>query len=102
KINKARISRNLYDPAAPASKALLTKKWLYNQALRSIGFKTTRIFTDLDVFIKACAARPPAEAMIELMTHPGSVHPSEEPSLLASDWTKRLSYDIALMSYKAL
>ena len=102
KINKARISRNLYDPAAPASKVLLAKKWLYNQALRCIGFKTTRIFTDLEVFIKACAARPPAEPLIELMTHPGSVPSSEEPGLLASDWTKRLSYQVALVSYKAL
>ncbi len=102
RINKARISLNMYDPATPASKALLAKKWLYNQSLRCIGFKTTRIFTDLEVFIKVCAAQPPTERLIELMTHPGSVLPSGEHGLLASDWTKRLSYQVALVSYKAL
>ncbi|MGA2200404.1 MAG: ChbG/HpnK family deacetylase [Terriglobales bacterium] len=102
RINKARISRNMYDPTAPASKILLSKKWLYNQALRCIGFKTTRIFTDLEVFIRVCAARPPREPLIELMTHPASVPSNEEPGLLASDWTKKLSYQVALVSYKAL
>ncbi|MGO9405465.1 MAG: carbohydrate deacetylase [Terriglobales bacterium] len=102
RINKARISRNLYDPAEPASKVLLAKKWFYNQALRCIGFKTTRIFTDLEAFIKVCAARPPQGRLIELMTHPGSLLSSEEPGLLASDWTKKLSYPVALVSYNAL
>ena len=102
RINKARISRNMYDPAVPASKVLLSKKWLYNQALRCIGFRTTRIFTDMGAFIKVCAARPPAEPLIELMTHPGSVLSSGEPALLASDWTKSLSYQVDLVSYKAL
>jgi predicted glycoside hydrolase/deacetylase ChbG (UPF0249 family) len=102
RINKARISRNLYGPAAPASRVLLSKKWLYNQALRCIGFKTTRLFGELEVFINVCAARPPRESLIELMTHPGSVISSEEPGLLAGDWTKKLSYQAALVSYKAL
>lgn len=102
RINKATISRNMYDPAAPASRGLLAKKWLYNQALRCIGFRTTRIFTDLEAFIKVCAARPPRERLIELMVHPGSALSSEEPGLLASDWTKRLAYQVALVSYKAL
>jgi predicted glycoside hydrolase/deacetylase ChbG (UPF0249 family) len=102
RINRARISRNLYDPAAPASKVLLAKKRLFNQALRYIGFKTTRIFTDLEAFIKVCAARPPRERLIELMTHPGSVLSSEESGLLAGDWTKMLSYQVALVSYNAL
>ncbi len=102
RINKVRISRNLYDPAAPASKFLLSKKWLYNRALWCIGFRTTRIFTDLEAFIKVCAARPPREQLIELMTHPGSALSSEEPDLLASDWTRKLSYQVALVSYNAL
>ncbi len=102
RINKVRISRNLYDPVAPASKTLLAKKWFYNHALRCIGFKTTRIFTDLEAFIKICAVRPPREQLIELMTHPGSEPSSEEPGLLASDWTKKLAYQVALVSYKAL
>lgn len=101
-INKIRISRNLYDPMAPASKVLLSKKWLYNRALRCVGFRTTRIFTDLEAFIKVCAERPPREQLIELMTHPGSALSSEEPGLLASDWTRKLSYQVALVSYNAL
>jgi predicted glycoside hydrolase/deacetylase ChbG (UPF0249 family) len=102
KINKVRISRNMYDAAAPASRVLLSEKWLYNQALRWAGFKTTQIFTELEVFIRVCADGPPRKLWIELMTHPGSLLSSEEPSLLASDWTKRLSYQAALVSYKAL
>ncbi len=102
RIDKARISRNMYDPAAPASKVLLAKKWLFNQALRCIGFKTTGIFTELEVFIRVCAARPPEESLIELMAHPGSAFSGEEPGLLASDWTKKLSYQVALVSYGAL
>jgi len=102
RINKARISLNMYDPATPASKILLSKKWLYHQALRCIGFKTTQGFAELEVFVKICAARPPREQLIELMTHPGSVLSSEEPALLAGDWTKKLSYQVALVSYKDL
>jgi len=102
RINKARISRNMYYPAASASNVLLSKKWLYNQALRCIGFKTTRIFTELEVFVSVCAAAPPREPLIELMTHPGSALSSEEPGLLAGDWTRKLSYQAALVSYKAL
>jgi len=102
RIRKARISRNMYDPAAPASKFLLSEKWLYNQALRFIGFKTTQIFTDLETFIQGSATRPPRKSLIELMTHPGSVLSRDEPVLLASDWTRKLSYPVALVSYKAL
>lgn len=102
RINKARIRRNMCDPATPASRGLLARKWFYNQALRRIGFKTTGIFAELEAFVRVCAARPPAEPLIELMAHPGSALSSEEPGLLASDWTKRLSYPVALVSYKAL
>lgn len=101
-INRARISLNMYDPAAPASKILLSKKWLYNRALRCIGFKTTQVFTDLEVFVSACAAQPPRQPLIELMTHPGSGLSNDEPGLLEGDWTRKLSYRVALVSYKAL
>ena len=73
KINKVRISRNMYDDSERPGRLLLAKKRLFNAALRMIGFRTTRIFTDLVTFIKLCAVRPPRLASVELMTHPGSI-----------------------------
>jgi predicted glycoside hydrolase/deacetylase ChbG (UPF0249 family) len=102
KINKVRISRNMYDKTERPSQLLLTKKVLYNLALRTIGFRTTRIFTDLGTFVKLCAVLPPRCVSVELMTHPGALPRTEEASLLESDWPRRLSYKAALVSYKSL
>jgi chitin disaccharide deacetylase len=102
KINKVRISRNMYDLTERPGQLLLTKKWLYNSALRTIGFRTTRIFTDLGTFIKLCASRPPRLASVELMTHPGAIPRDEEANLLESDWLGRLSYSATLVSYNNL
>jgi predicted glycoside hydrolase/deacetylase ChbG (UPF0249 family) len=102
KIDKIRISRNMYDQFEYPGPALLRKKWAFNLALRAIGFETTRIFTDLVTFIKLCAAKAPAQASAELMTHPGSSPHSEESVLLETNWPGRLSYDVALISYKSL
>jgi predicted glycoside hydrolase/deacetylase ChbG (UPF0249 family) len=102
KINKIRISRNMYDQSEFPGQTLLRKKWAFNLALRMIGFRTTRIFTDLVTFVKLCAAQAPRQASAELMTHPGSSPQSEEATLLESDWPGKLSYDVALISYKSL
>jgi len=102
KINKVRISRNMYDDSERPSQMLLTKKRAFNFALRTIGFRTTRIFTDLVTFIKLCAKQPPRLASVELMTHPGSLPRTEEASLLEGDWPGRLSYEATLVSYKSL
>ena len=102
KINKVRISRNMYDDSERPSQLLLAKKWLFNLALRTVGFRTTRIFTDLGTFVKLCAVSPPRRASVELMTHPGSLPRNEEASLLESDWPGRLAYKAALVSYKSL
>lgn len=102
KINKIRISRNMYDQVEYPGQTLLRKKWAFNLALRTVGFETTRIFTDLVTFIKLCAAQAPRQASAELMTHPGSSPHSEETVLLESDWPGKLSYDVALISYKSL
>lgn len=101
-INKVRISLNMYDESQHPAQLLLAKKRLYNLALRTIGFRTTRIFTDLEIFIKRCAVLPPRAASAELMTHPGSLPRTEEASLLESDWPSRLSYKATLVSYKSL
>ena len=102
RINKARISRNVYDPSAPAERLLLAEKWLFNSALRAIGFRTVRIFTDLEVFLRVYADRPPSALTVEIMTHPGSPLSDEETRLLAGDWTKKLLYTPALVSYNTL
>ena len=101
-INRVRISRNMYDRADPAGKLLLAKKWLYNSALTTMGFKTAHIFTQLEVFLRVCANRPPKAGVVELMTHPGSTLSDEETTLLAGDWTRKLSYKPVLVSYKSL
>jgi len=102
KIDKIRISRNVYDQLEHPSQSLLAKKWAYNLALRRVGFRTTRIFTDMVTFIRMFAANAPGAASAELMTHPGSLPRDEEAMLLESGWTGKLSYDIALISYKSL
>jgi predicted glycoside hydrolase/deacetylase ChbG (UPF0249 family) len=107
KINKVRISRNMYDDSERPGGLLLAKKRIFNSALRTIGFRTTRIFTDLGTFIKVCAARPPRPASVELMTHPGALPHDEEANLLetdllANDWPGRLSYKATLVSYNNL
>jgi len=102
KINKVRISRNMYDDSERPGQLLLTKKWFFNSALRTIGFRTTRIFTDLGTFIKLCTSRPPRPASVELMTHPGAVPRDEEANLLESDWPGTLAYKATLVSYNNL
>jgi predicted glycoside hydrolase/deacetylase ChbG (UPF0249 family) len=102
KIGKIRISRNMYDASEMPGRGLLAKKSLFNAALRVVGFKTTRLFTDLITFIKLSSAQAPGPASAELMTHPGSSPGSEESVLLDSDWPSRLSYPIDLVSYKSL
>jgi len=102
KIHKVRISRNMYEDFERPSQLLLAKKRLFNLALRTIGFQTTRIFTDLTTYVKLCGAAPPSSGSVELMTHPGSLPRAEEATLLESDWTRRLSYKATLISYKSL
>ena len=102
KIEKIRISRNMYDKSEHPAQSLLAKKWAYNLALRTVGFRTTRIFTDLVTFIRQCSAQAPGLASAELMTHPGSQPHGEEAVLLESGWAPKLSYNVALISYKSL
>jgi len=102
KINSVRISRNMYDDSERPGPLLLAKKRVFNLGLRTIGFRTTRIFTDLVTFIKLCGDRPPRQASVELMTHPGSLPRREESNLLESGWTGRLAYQPTLVSYRNL
>ncbi|HET7205978.1 MAG TPA: ChbG/HpnK family deacetylase [Terriglobales bacterium] len=101
-IKKARISRNLYEPEVPPARGLLSKKWLFNKALRLVGFRTTDIFTELATLVRTCAVRPPAGELVEVMTHPGSNPGSEEARMLEMGWTGSFSYPVTLLSYSAL
>lgn len=103
RINKIRISRNIYGAGdKPACTQLLAKKWLYNRALRVAGFRTTESFTDLQTFLNLCSVRPPRTSTIELSTHPGAEHSRHESHLLEDDLLHKLSYDIKLVSYNNL
>ena len=101
KINKIRISRNIYDLSERPARGLLAKKSVFNLALKTMGFRTTRIFTDLQTFVGLCGLRPPA-ATAELMTHPGALPRDGEAVLLDEYWPSKLSYSVALISYKNL
>lgn len=102
KINKIRISRNMYAQGTSPGPLLLTGKKLYNLALRAAGFRTTQVFTDLETFMSVCAVQPPRARLMEVMTHPGSQPPSEESRLLDMEWPGRLPYTVELVSYKTL
>jgi len=102
KINKIRISRNMYDQAEHPGSLLLGKKRFFNTALRSVGFRTVRVFTDLVTFIELCALRPPKADTAELMTHPDSSSMNEEMRVLGGSWPEMLHYPAALISYKTL
>lgn len=102
KINRIRISRNLYISQSLPTSGMLARKGLYNRALRAIGFKTTGIFTDLQTFVTLCSLRPPGKPTVEVMTHPGSEAHVEETCLLDTDWLTALAYQANLISYKAL
>jgi predicted glycoside hydrolase/deacetylase ChbG (UPF0249 family) len=101
KINRIRISRNMYGPLALVTPRMLAKKRLYNMGLKAIGFKTTGVFTDLETFVALCSAQPPGKPTVEVMTHPGNSH-TEESRLLDSSWFNSLSYQATLVSYNAL
>lgn len=102
KIGKVRISRNLYGDSEHPERSLLVKKRAFNLGLRAAGFRTTGIFTDLQTFVRKCGNRVPAAASAELMTHPGSSATAGEAGLLAEHWPSKLSYEVALISYKML
>jgi predicted glycoside hydrolase/deacetylase ChbG (UPF0249 family) len=102
KINRIRISRNLYSSQFLPTPGMLARKWLYNRALRSVGFKTTGIFSDLETFVRLFSLKPPGKRSVEVMTHPGSEAHVEESRLLDSDWLTALAYQATLISYKSL
>jgi predicted glycoside hydrolase/deacetylase ChbG (UPF0249 family) len=102
KIDKVRISRNLYGNGEHPSRVLLGKKKAFNLALRLLGFETTRTFSDFGTFMKLHSESPLACDSVELMTHPGSSLTREENQLLQSEWRSSLAYRFSLISYHEL
>jgi chitin disaccharide deacetylase len=102
KINRIRISRNLYAPQDLLKRGMLAKKRIYNLGLKAAGFRTTGIFTDLETFVRVCSVHPPRKHTVEVMTHPGSNAQSEESRLLDGNWLNGLGYEASLVCYNAL
>ena len=92
----------MYDGFERPAESLLAKKRLYNFALKTSGFRTTRLFTDLTTYLKLCGEEPPRAGSVELMTHPGSDPRGEEARLLESYWPSQMSYKATLISYESL
>ena len=98
-IEKVRISRNVYVPADPVM--LKIKKAAYNATLRWVaGFKTTALFSGLDMFLTTRNAAAGARS-IELMVHPGSPD-SEQESAALIEWVRNPQPGVKLISYKEL
>ena len=59
KINRARTTRTVHNVALRPAQLVLSENRLFNMALRTMGFRTTGLFTDLGTFISQCADQPP-------------------------------------------
>jgi len=95
-IKKVRISRNVFTATDPLM--LRMKKSAYNAALRYLaGFRTTDLFSGLDMFLQAGNGSLRGGKSIELMVHPGAPGSENESSQLV-EWVRRQS-DIRLVSY---
>jgi predicted glycoside hydrolase/deacetylase ChbG (UPF0249 family) len=104
-IRRVRTTMNLYPRNAPASRALIAKKWLWAKALRNIySTRTTRWFTSSEVFHERFEEFAGRRTSLELMTHPGGVWlaASEEVKLLESDWLAALGPSTQLIRYSDL
>ena len=99
-IGKVRISRNVYAAGEPF--ALKMKKSLYNAALRHVaGFKTTDLFSGLDMFVTAGRGAGDGAKSLELMVHPGATGSQQESELLVN-WVKESGKGVRLINYAGL
>ena len=99
RIRKVRISRNVYVDTDPVR--LRMKKSLYNAALRHVaGFRTTELFSGLDMFLQVGKGASRSAKSIELMVHPGAPGSETETRQLL-EWVRSRS-EIRLISYNDL
>lgn len=106
RIEKVRLSRNVYRAGEPL--AFRMKKAAYNLALRRVaGFRTTQLFSGLDMFLEIHdgSGRHTASTVhahsIELMVHPGAPASEQERKLLV-DWLRQPPPSVRLISYNDL
>ena len=103
-ICRVRASLNIYPQEAPASKARLASKSLWNTAVRF--FPTTNTpdrFANFEDFLHAASCIRPEHQTLELMTHPGSsAGDTREVSLLRSPWEEKMPFAVSLISYNDL
>lgn len=103
RINRVRISKNLYHAEQPCSSRLYRKKQLFNWALRHIHRTvTTDVFTETLTFYRQSPGTTPAYRSVELMAHPGASYAGEETAVLQSDWLERIDYPVELVHYGQL
>lgn len=103
RVNKVRISKNLYESEQPCPKGLYRKKQLYNWALRQIyRTYTTEAFTEMLSFYRESRRRPLFYRTIELMVHPGASYAVEETSVLKSDWLNNIGFPTEMIHYGQL
>jgi predicted glycoside hydrolase/deacetylase ChbG (UPF0249 family) len=103
-IRKVRLSLNVYyHPEHKPSLALLTKKKIFNAALRRYyRTSTTEKFTNLRWYKLISDREKIATRSIELMTHPGDPVFAEETAILTSDWFADFAHSCRVISYDDL
>ena len=102
-IWKVRTTSNVYPLSAPISWQLLSKKKLWDFALRHYHSTTcTSAFTSFAVFYELATKVIQPYESIELMVHPGSKDFQKETKLLLSSWQEAIVFPIKLIPYDEL
>ncbi len=102
-IRKVRTTWNIYPLESPISWTLVTKKRIWDFALRNY-YKTvtTQGLTTFAMFYNLSKKRILPCDSIELMTHPGHMQYEKETELLFQEWQKDIIIPVQLISYQAL
>ncbi len=102
-IRGIRISKNVYSPCYPASRAVLMKKRIWNTLLRSRRTtKTTCGFTEFGTFLEAARRDRVPWGTVELMVHPGHPDFADETASLKTPWIDRMPFNVELINYHTL
>jgi predicted glycoside hydrolase/deacetylase ChbG (UPF0249 family) len=103
RVDKVRISKNLYQSEQPCPRGLYRKKQFYNWALRHIyPTCTTDAFTEMLSFYRESCRRTLLYRSIELMVHPGASYAAEETSVLKTDWLIDIGFPVEMIHYGQL
>ncbi len=100
-IRKVRISKNVFLRHQRPEMGLITKKAIWNVALRSyVRTGTTDAFTDMGTMIGGTLGDRPQGRTLELMVHPGNPGFAVETAALEQEWWRRFNYPISFISYR--